>query len=54
MTKDEVLKNLDCDLDLIMKLYEEEKIDDGSVELQMTQTIKSLKGAKSEKIDVDL
>ncbi len=33
MTIDEVFKNLDCDLDLIMKLYEEEKIDDGSVEL---------------------
>jgi hypothetical protein len=37
-----------------MKHYEEEKIDDDSVELQMAKTIKSLKEAKPEKIDADL
>jgi hypothetical protein len=50
---DEVLKNLDDDLALIMKLYQEDKIDDASVELQITQAIKSLKGIKPDKIDVD-
>ncbi len=33
MTKDEVLKNIDSDMILLLKQYEESKIDDNSVEI---------------------